>query len=159
MGVSTTINLLLKPYSKFIVYVIAFAIASIFGYWLYKTYAMPAILTKNKQYNDIANRKPASANSDIEILFFHASWCPHCKTCEPHWQKFSSKYNKSEFKNHRIICVDIETTSENDDTVELVKKYKVDGIPLIIALVDEEIITFEGKITTETLEAFLEELT
>lgn len=156
MGFGNTVRNLLKPYVKYIYYIIAVIVAIVIGVFLYRKYGVPAIVTHKKQYKDIANR--ASKDSEIEILFFHASWCPHCKKCEPDWEKFSNRYHKSNIDGHQIICVDVETTSENEETIELVKRYKVDGIPHVIALVDSEVITFEGKITYESLDAFLNAL-
>lgn len=156
MGLGNTLNLILKPYSKYILYIGVIVSAIVLGNWLYKTYAVPVLVTENKQYNDIANR--GTRSSEIEILFFSANWCPHCRKCKPDWDKFSQRYHNSEVNGHKILCVDVDTTSENDETVELVKKYKIDGIPVVIALVDSEVITFEGKITYESLDAFLGEL-
>ena len=54
-------------------------------YYIYVTYVVPLInktdaanLEHNTQQNGVQKK-------NVEVMFFFADWCPHCKKAKPHW--------------------------------------------------------------------------
>ena len=124
-----------------------------------------AKLQNKTQLTDVPNA--AGNGGDIRILFFTVTWCPHCQNAKVPWQDFKTKYNNSKTpKGRRIVCQDLDATLNDDGTdtpksIEtglLVAKYKVQGYPTIIMLKDGEQTDFDAKISTYSLEKFVEDM-
>lgn len=149
----------IAPYQKYIILVVVAIALAVFGWWMYTTTVRPMLLTKTKQYDDVANRGTGDVGQ-VTIFFFHANWCPHCRKCTPDWESFSSSYNQKTVNGKLITCVDVNTEDESSSTTELAKKYNVSGIPYLIAVTDDgRTIELEGKITESNLQAFVESVT
>jgi thiol-disulfide isomerase/thioredoxin len=149
-----------RPYSKYFIIIISVILFVSVGYYVYKRYATPEVIKKEKGYDDIANRPKNGESNVVEIMFFHANWCPHCKKCTPDWEMFYKEYNAQTVNGYNIKCTDVDCTNEDDANVNsLLSKYKVEGYPTVIALVDDRQIAFDAKVTKENLEQFVGELT
>ena len=68
------------------------AIILVFGLlsvYIFRTYAIP-LLSKTNKPNLEHNDEMGINNQTVEILFFYADWCPHCKKAKPHWNNLKN---------------------------------------------------------------------
>lgn len=148
----------MRPYKRIlliITLVIFFAVAS---YFLYFRVIAPQLKKTEKGYDDIANRDKNLKNN-CEILFFNASWCPHCIKSKPEWEKFATEYNGKKVNNYKIVCTNVDCSDEdNEASNELLQKYKIEGYPTIKILMDDKLVEFDAKITYDNLEEFINQL-
>lgn len=108
---------------------------------------------KSKSARGFQGRSPSKKQS-IQLLFFHASWCPHCRTSEPFWKQFCNLYHKTKINGHVILCRDIETTISNQKTTQLMQKYDVNGIPTIVGILGSKVVKLNRTIDFESLKEF-----
>jgi thiol-disulfide isomerase/thioredoxin len=147
------------------------------AYYAYNTfYKKP----KENKMKDVANMNDRTGV--IEIYFFHVNWCPHCKTAEPEWDAFKSKYQNKEVNGYKIQCISIDCTDDSGDknkdidevakakfeqlemntteaTNELIRRYNIDSYPTIKMVKDNDTIDFDAKITTSSLSKFVDSMT
>ena len=67
--------------------------------------------------------------ANIQIVLYHATWCPHCVKFMPVWHKLEELINKNKIV---IECVKV-ITKEASATVEdkFINEMSVDGYPTI----------------------------
>jgi len=169
----TYANSILKPYYKYIILVALVIFFSVLSKYVYDKYF--AKVNKNKKYSDVANVN--NVQPILAIYFFHVGWCPHCVKAKPEWEKFSDQYNNTIVKGYLIKCYPIDCTDDNGDAVvlydntdeykstgitetpqkivDLVKKYNIDSYPTVKLTKDDLVVTFDTKITKDTLIQFM----
>tara|TARA_Y100000768_G_C23948891_1_gene669093 strand:+ start:179 stop:622 length:444 start_codon:yes stop_codon:yes gene_type:complete len=135
-------------------FLIVIACASIFicaAIFVYIIYVKPKL---NKQY--VANKEFTQNKTDnknyAELYFFYTSWCPHCKSAKPTWEKLKQEYGKTEINGTIIKFIEIDC---DKDTVTA-DKFKVEGYPTIKLVNKTQIIEYDAKPDLETLKIFLE---
>jgi hypothetical protein len=101
----------------------------------------------NNEYNE--------QDKQAELLFFYADWCPHCKTAKPVWEKLKEQYQNKMIHGYHIIFTEVNCTNETAETEQMMNKYNIEGFPTIKLLKDGQIIEFDAKPTSETLNEFL----
>ncbi len=79
---------------------------------------------------------------DYLMIFFHAPWCPHCKTMEPEYQKAAAV-----LKEENIYFAKIDGSTDKQAS----QKYKVHGFPSILFFIKGEPIEYEGGRTEKDL--------
>ena len=133
---------------------IVFALAS---YFVYTRYISDYI--KNKKYADVANS--ASRDEALQIYFFYADWCPHCKTAKPGWNQFKSKMDGSVVNGYTIETIGVDCTNLDSDpeSAQLVKENDVSGFPSIIAFKDNKRIDYDAKVNLNSLNQFVAAIT
>lgn len=155
-NIITVLSNIGKPYQTPILIVIVIIIFSLVGYYAYSKYG--AVLIEKKPYDDIAN---ANRRSDtVEIMFFSADWCPHCKTAKPEWNKFVNKFNSTIINGYTVNCVEVNCT--DPDNVEIqasIKQFKVEHYPTLKMIKKGDVIDFDAKISEESLEKFVNAMT
>jgi len=137
------------------------AIVLIFGLltiYIYRTYAVPLIYKKNKP-NLEHNTEMGINKQTVEVLFFYADWCPHCKKAKPHWNnlKNSEKVGQGRrVNNYSIVYTEVDCTDDKASGIqEKLSKFKVDGFPTIKMVKGTEVIEFDAKPEFEILEGFV----
>jgi thiol-disulfide isomerase/thioredoxin len=149
-----------RPYKTILLIIAAVIFFSGVSYYIYNRYAKPELIKTEKGYDDIANRPKNGASKQVEIMFFHANWCPHCKACAGDWENFYKNHNKEIVNGYEVVCKDVDCTNEDDAAVNaLLSKYKVEGFPTVIGIADGKEIAFDAKVTQDNLEQFLTTLT
>jgi thiol-disulfide isomerase/thioredoxin len=133
------------------------------GLYIYK-HNYTDLIIGNKHKN-IPN---SGSGDDIQILFFTVDWCPHCKKAATPWNDFSASHNNKQINNVNVQCIKYDITEKektdpgyNDykNSLAMVDMYKVEGYPTIKMLKDGQVIDFDAKITSYSLERFVENMT
>jgi thiol-disulfide isomerase/thioredoxin len=149
-GIVEVVSNLVRPYYY---YIIAIIIIVIFGYvarYAYNTYYTKTVENK---FADVANAN--RRNKEADVMFFHVDWCPHCKKALPEWNNFKKQYDDKEINGYIIKCRDIDCTNESSDVTSLINTYNIESYPTVKLLKDTNTIDFETKITSHTLEQFV----
>ena len=141
-----------KPYYTYILILVLSILFLYVGKYSYNNFIVEKKATK--QFQDVANTE--TDGKDVEILFFSADWCPHCKTAKPEWNAFKSMYNNKRIRGHNIICVDVNCTEETSEISKLMNEHDIDSFPTVKMSIDGESIDYEARITTHNLEKFIE---
>jgi thiol-disulfide isomerase/thioredoxin len=94
-------------------------------------------------------------NKTVEMMLFFTTWCPHCKSCKPDWEKLKETYENRLINGYKVEFIDVDCTNETTKTVKLMDEYKVEGYPTIILVKDGKTINFDAKPSFETLDQFL----
>lgn len=113
----------------------------------------------NREKNNVPNA--AGTGGDVRIMFFTVDWCPYCTKAKTPWDDFKTGFHQKTIKGRRIICEQYDATENTAGALEastLIEKYDVKGYPTIIMLKDGEKIEFDAKITTYSLERFIEDM-
>ena len=159
-GIIQLLQKFLKPYYNIITIVIIAIIFILVGYYAFSYYGKPTI--QDSKFKDVANKN--QRKKQVEIYFFWASWCPHCTTAKPEWEKFQQEYNKKALNGYEINCMSIQCDNENNAETEkfnernghLMEVFKVDSFPTVkMVLNGDETIDFDSKITKNTLDTFV----
>lgn len=156
MAVSNIVTLLYNDYIKpkkrillILVLVIIFIIAS---YYAYKWFSPPVF------ENAVGGQDVANANTrlgDVQVYFFYANWCPHCKKAKPEWDSFSKSYNGKTIGNMTVQTTTVDCT---DGTSPMIQTYKINGYPTVFAMQNGNRIDFDSKISESALSKFVESL-
>jgi thiol-disulfide isomerase/thioredoxin len=106
---------------------------------------------------DVANDPTMSRENGVVVYFFHADWCPHCKKAKPEWDGFKSTNDGKVVNGYKVSCMDIDCTDENDaKSNQYINKFGIDSYPTIKLVKDDKTIDFESRITTTSLNSFLD---
>ena len=137
------------------------AIILVFGLlsiYIFRNYAVPLIYKKN-QPNLEHNTDMGINKQTVEVLFFYADWCPHCKKAKPHWNNLKNSEKVGEgtrINNYSIVYTEVDCTVDKASGVqEKLSKFKVDGFPTIKMVKGTEVIEFDAKPELEILEGFV----
>ena len=125
-----------------------FICAAIF---VFLTYVKPKL---NKQY--VANKEftktDSAVNNQADLYFFYTSWCPHCKSAKPTWEKLKQDVGNSQINGTTIKFIEIDC----DQDSATADKFKVEGYPTIKLVHKNQIIEYDAKPDLDTLKTFLE---
>ena len=85
----------------------------------------------------------------VHLYFFYTSWCPHCKTAFPIWNKLTDEVKTVNGKQINYFEVDCEKDTETAE------KFAVEGYPTIKLVDGKKIIEYDAKPDLDTLNEFL----
>jgi thiol-disulfide isomerase/thioredoxin len=145
------VNDYVKPYANIILAIVIGLIFFFVGKYAYNQFVVKEDETKN--FKDVANAE--TDGKDLEILFFYADWCPHCKTAKPEWNAFKSMYNNKRVKGYNIVCIDVNCTEETSTVSKMMNEHEIDSFPTVKMSKDGDSIDYEARITTHNLEQFV----
>ena len=153
-GIVDDLMSMVRPYSTLILAVFAIVIFATASYYGYNRYAKS--ITETDETKDIANAN--RRNKVADLYFFHADWCPHCRTAKPIWDSFSSDYNGREIHGVTVKCHAINCTDDSDPAVtEKVATYDIQSYPTVkLVMGDGTIVEFDAKIERDALTKFLD---
>jgi len=97
----------------------------------------------------------SNSQKEAELLFFHTTWCPHCKTAKPIWDDFKAEYENKPIKGYKIIFTDIDCTEESAEVEMMMNKFKVEGYHTIKLIHNGQVIEYDAKPSRDTLLEFL----
>lgn len=139
----------IRPYYYYIIAIVVLIIFLFAAQYAYKS----SSASSNSKFKDVANAN--SRNNEAQLYFFHVDWCPHCKKALPDWNKFKSSHNGKEINGYILKCIDLDCTNETGDVTAAINKYSIDSYPTIKLVKDEKTIDFDSKITSNSLEQFV----
>lgn len=138
-----------------IITVLFLLLATFIIYYVYIKYYSSKLLDLYKPNNEKMPEWTKDNKNEVEIIFFFASWCPHCKTAKPEWEKVKSEYSNNNVNGYKIFFVEVDCTRPDSKTTSMMDKYNIEGFPTIILLKNNEVITYDAKVTYDHLSQFL----
>lgn len=138
-----------------LVFILATIVALIMAIaYVYKKYMTPKLNVEyepNKEFIDKGD------SNEAEIIMFTVDWCPYCKKAMPIWKEFKEEYSGKVINGYKLNFETVNCTDEKDNNVvEMLEKYNIDGYPTIKLLKEDEVITFDAKPERASLEKFLQ---
>jgi thiol-disulfide isomerase/thioredoxin len=138
--------------------IIIFVIALItISYFIYKDKLKPLFspsFLKNKE-GGFLDSSSKDTSKNVELFFFYATWCPHCKTAKPIWEQVKKEYEGKNVNGYNLIFTDIDCTTESPDVEKMMNTYKIEGFPTIKMLKEGQVIEFDAKPTKSNIEKFI----
>jgi len=150
LGLVEVVSKIVRPYYKYIVGLIA---VIIFGYTASYGYKAYFIKKQENKFADVPNSNRRL--KEVSVMFFHVDWCPHCKKALPEWNNFKKQFNDKEVNGYVVKCTDIDCTDETSDVQNMMNKYNIESYPTVKMIKDNSTIDFDSKISTNTLEHFV----
>lgn len=123
---------------------------AVVGYIVY-VYSRPKLLTQIN--NDSAENQ--TSNSDAEIIFFFADWCPHCKKAKPHWDEVKQSYSDKVVNGYTMVFTEVDCSKETEEMKKITAEYEIEGYPTIKLIKDGQVIEYDAKPDKDTLEKFI----
>jgi thiol-disulfide isomerase/thioredoxin len=131
--------------------VVVFIVLAIYIYREYVVPRMNPSYVANKEFTSQGEQD--GGDSDVADLYlFYTTWCPHCKTTKPIWEKLKNKVGNSGVKGVKINFIEIDCDKDKDTA----NKFKVEGYPTIKMVHNNQVIEYDAKPNLETLMQFLE---
>jgi thiol-disulfide isomerase/thioredoxin len=96
-----------------------------------------------------------TADQQAEIIFFHTTWCPHCKSAKPEWDQLKAELSGSAINGHKVTFTEVDCTEETPEVEMMVQKYKIEGYPTVKLVKDGQVIEYDAKPTKDTMHEFL----
>jgi thiol-disulfide isomerase/thioredoxin len=101
--------------------------------------------------------KKGSSNKPVaEVFFFYADWCPHCKSAKPEWSKFKSEYNNTMVNGYKVVCIDVNCTTEGGETSKLMQTYDIQGFPTIKMKYNNTVYDYDAAVKEDRLVKFVQ---
>ena len=127
-----------------------------FMLYIYNKHISLLITPKFKTNNEFVKDTKAG---EVVLYFFHVTWCPYSKTAKPLIEGFDLKVK--EVNNTKIIYKIIDGEKEEDkmNSFELKHNIKIDSFPTIYLEINDDVLEYNVKPTSETLMTFLETAT
>ena len=121
-----------------ILFTLAFAIAVVLVWKLWKPFVMPP--------------KRDLAPNEARILFIYTNWCGHSKKAMPEWEALESQLDKiADFGATRVTPVSIDAEADRA-TATL---YEVEGYPTVLLETHEGIFPYTKRVTASGVREFL----
>jgi len=107
----------------------------------------------------VANNEFSDATDEVEktyVMLFYADWCPHCVAAKPKWSAAKEMYDGKIVNGRKIVFVEYNCSdAQSPECAGVREKYDVAGFPTVKLQKDNQVVSFESKITTETLSEFI----
>jgi thiol-disulfide isomerase/thioredoxin len=149
-GLVEVVGNLIRPYQYKLLVTFFIVLFVYVSYYAYNKFYKKTI---DNKFANVANAN--RRNKEAVVMFFHVDWCPHCKKALPDWNNFKKQYNDKEINGYIVKCQDIDCTEESSDVTSLMNKYDIESYPTVKLLRDTNVIDFDSKITSNTLEQFV----
>jgi thiol-disulfide isomerase/thioredoxin len=139
-----------------IILIIVLLFVAFITYYVYTKYYSSKLLELYKPNNEKMPVWTKDGNTnEVELMFFFANWCPHCKTAKPEWEKAKTQYNNTIMDGYKILFIDVDCTQPDSKITAMMDKYNIEGYPTIILIKNNEVITYDAKVTYDHLVQFL----
>ena len=120
------------------------------GYLAYSNYFK--VKTGFNANREHGNTEPSK---EADLLFFYADWCPHCKTAKPEWDALKKENEGKVINGYSVIYTEYNCVDPSPELEDLMNKYEIKGYPTIKLIKDGQVIDYDAKPTTSTLNQFL----
>ena len=156
---SSTIN---APSSSFsnvkviIIYILVLLVVVFILYYIYIKFFSPKIAELYKPNNEQVPKWSVNASSnEAELYFFYANWCPYCRSAKPEWEKVKKEYENKTINGYKVIFIEVDCSTPNNETNKLMDNYHIEGFPTIKLNKNGTQINYDAKVTTSHLTEFL----
>ena len=120
--------------------------------YIYKEYVAPRMNPSYVANKEFVSEQDGGGDTDVADLYlFYTTWCPHCKTTKPIWQKLKDQVGDAGVNGVKINFIEIDCDKDKDTA----NKFKVEGYPTIKMVHNNQIIEYDAKPNLETLNQFL----
>jgi thiol-disulfide isomerase/thioredoxin len=120
--------------------------------YIYKEYVAPRMNPSYVANKEFVSEQDGDGDKDVADLYlFYTTWCPHCKTTKPIWQKLKDQVGDAGVNGVKINFIEIDCDKDKDTA----NKFKVEGYPTIKMVHNNQIIEYDAKPNLETLNQFL----
>lgn len=120
--------------------------------YIYKEYVAPRMNPSYVANKEFVSEQDGGGDKDAADLYlFYTTWCPHCKTTKPIWQKLKDQVGDAGVNGVKINFIEIDCDKDKDTA----NKFKVEGYPTIKMVYNNQIIEYDAKPNLETLNQFL----
>lgn len=140
----------LSSYGMYIGVVLVIAGLSFAGFMYYNY-----LKNVSKEVYESATDDLQTADQQAEIIFFHTTWCPHCKTAKPEWDQLKAELNGSAINGYKVTFTEVDCTEETPEVEMMVQKFKIEGYPTVKLVKDGQVIEYDAKPTKDTMHEFL----
>jgi thiol-disulfide isomerase/thioredoxin len=145
-----------RPYKRIFLIVFLSAIFLFIAYYCYNTFFIPK--QKSSVFSDVANANVAK--KPLEVYFFFANWCPHCKSALPEWKVFREEYQDQIIGQFKVNCITVDCTDDSSpETIQRVSDFKVDSYPTVKIVKEDITIDFDAKVNKYNLEQMIYSVT
>ena len=141
----------LRPYKTQFTIFFFFILFCIVGYYAYRMMAKPII--DNRKTENISNM--AHRSEEVDVYFFYADWCPHCTRAKPEWNTFKDDFHDTELNGYAIQAIEVDCTETTPDNSPFIQKFGVDSFPTVKMMKSNQIIDFDSKVSSSSLEQFM----
>jgi thiol-disulfide isomerase/thioredoxin len=93
------------------------------------------------------NQTGGSSNKAIDLYFFKADWCGHCKNFMPVWNDLI----KDEKLTDKINFIQFDSEKNQDE----IKEWKIEGFPTIILKQGDKAIEYNGPRKLNNIKEFI----
>lgn len=139
-----------------VIYILIIIVVVFVCYYVYIKFFSPKIAELYKPNNEQMPKWGSSTSSnEAELLFFYATWCPYCKSAKPEWDKIKNEYENKTINGYKVIFIDVDCSTPNNETNKLMDNYQVEGFPTIKLNKNGTQINYDAKVTTNHLTEFL----
>jgi thiol-disulfide isomerase/thioredoxin len=130
------------------------------GMYVFRTlfYNKPTPEPWAKKYRENEFGPKIKPGKTLNVYFFTADWCPHCRNAKPEIDKFETEYNNKDINGKQIMVYRVDCTDSEETTVaKQINDFGVTSYPTVkIKDSDGNTFEFDAKITNENLVGFVE---
>lgn len=128
---------------------IAFVTIAVFTWRAYVRPAVNPEYVPNCEFNG-ACRAPES--TDVTLIYFYTTWCPHCKTARPEWERLREWSIGRHVGGKTITMLEVDCDADKATAAQ----YNVDSYPTVKLVKGDTVVDYDAKPSFETLRRFLE---
>ncbi len=128
---------------------------AILGYFVStKFFPLRAGFNANREHGG-SKQEPSK---DANLVFFYADWCPHCKVAKPEWDALKAENEGKIINGYNVVYTDYNCGTVTPEIEDLMNKYDVKGYPTVKLIKDGQVIDYDAKPTTSTMNQFLTQI-
>ena len=123
----------------------------ILAIYIYREYVIPRMNPEYVANKEFINQSQQDGTKEVADLYlFYTTWCPHCKTTKPIWEKLKQQVGDG-VNGVKINFIEVDCDKDTDTA----SKFKVEGYPTIKMVRDNQVIEYDAKPDLDTLTQFL----
>ena len=128
----------------------------ILGYLAYTT--LYPIFRRQTGFNANREHGKQEPSKDANLVFFYADWCPYCKIAKPEWDALKAENEGKVINGYNVVYTDYNCGTVTPEIEDLMNKYDVKGYPTVKLIKDGQVIDYDAKPTTSTMNQFLTQI-
>lgn len=133
--------------------VVGMVLIILVGYYVYTNFV--SVRTGFNANREHGRGDERNATKQADLLFFYADWCPHCKVAKPEWDALKSENEGKLINGYNVVYTEYNCVDPSPEVEELMNKYEVKGYPTVKLVKDGQVIDYDAKPTTSTMNQFL----